>query len=60
MCGKITKEELQRLADDPKVMANLKRGIEALNTGEMVTLDELFESLGMERPATRDNLDGEK
>ena len=46
--GDTDREVLRRLPENPQVMRDLKRGIEAYRTGKMVAWDELIEEIGNE------------
>ena len=46
--GGLDRETLSHLPKNPQVMKDLKRGIEAFNSGRMVAWDEVKEELGIQ------------
>ena len=46
--GELVRENFRHLPENPQVMKDLKRGIEAFNAGRMVDWDEVKEELGIE------------
>ena len=43
----MNRETLRRMPEDPQVMKDLKRGIDAMKAGEMVPWDEMKKNLGL-------------